>query len=300
MPNSRLYEHFYNDPECNQTWRMGRGREQPDAITFYDVPKHDHNKLLMLNRIQVTPWVTHDVMVLQFFGVTNECVEIEPDVVLMNRGLVAGQFRIEYKSSLTGEVLTVTGDDFGIALNPPETGFSTGPPVITATMGSLLANWVWVCRTPHYLAICEEKSANAHRPLQASCTSGCEYWPDFTSTDDSLAPFVDSSGQYTVPCDAGNVLSFNGTASDADDGIKVKSLSFEDKCENDAFVFTSGQRVDILGNLTGHLEVLLEVTANTTDYEVFSIQNSADHTQPNYIVLKSDIVTLQAGSAAHD
>ena len=70
MPNTRLYEHFYNDPECNQLFRMGRGRVQPDAITFGDVPKHDYNTLLMTNRIQITPWVTHDQMVIQMFGIT--------------------------------------------------------------------------------------------------------------------------------------------------------------------------------------------------------------------------------------
>ena len=60
MPNTRRYEHFFNDPECNQIFRMGRGREQPDAITFGDVGPHDHNTLIMTNRIQITPWVTHD------------------------------------------------------------------------------------------------------------------------------------------------------------------------------------------------------------------------------------------------
>ena len=60
MPNTRRYEHFFNDPNCNQIFRMGRGREQPDAITFGDVGPHDHNTLIMTNRVQITPWVTHD------------------------------------------------------------------------------------------------------------------------------------------------------------------------------------------------------------------------------------------------
>ena len=68
MPNTRKYEHFFNDPDCNQIFRMGRGREQPDAITFGDVGAHDHNTLIMTNRIQITPWVTHDQMVIQMFG----------------------------------------------------------------------------------------------------------------------------------------------------------------------------------------------------------------------------------------
>lgn len=49
MPNTRQYEHFFNDPDCNQQFRMGRGREQPDAVTFGYVPAHDHNRLIMKN-----------------------------------------------------------------------------------------------------------------------------------------------------------------------------------------------------------------------------------------------------------
>jgi len=34
-------------------------------------------------------------------------------------------------------------------------------------------------------------------------------------------------------------------------------LIFEDKCESDAFIFWSGQVISIPGNLTGHVEVLV-------------------------------------------
>ena len=60
MPNTRHYEHWYNDEGCNQIWRMGRGRTQPDAITFYDIHVHEFNTILSLNRMQMTPWITHD------------------------------------------------------------------------------------------------------------------------------------------------------------------------------------------------------------------------------------------------
>lgn len=46
MPDTRNYEHWYNDEGCNQIWRMGRGRSQPDAITFYDIHVHEFNTIL--------------------------------------------------------------------------------------------------------------------------------------------------------------------------------------------------------------------------------------------------------------
>lgn len=110
MPDSRKYEHYYNDPDCNQVFRMGRGREQPDAITFGDVGPRDHNALLFTNRVRVTPWVSHDQLVIQMFGCTETCVEVRPDMEDMSRGLVDGQFRIEYKNA-TGTV-AVQGENF--------------------------------------------------------------------------------------------------------------------------------------------------------------------------------------------
>ena len=110
MPNSKKYEHFYNDPDCNQIFRMGRGRTQPDAITFNDVNEWDYNSLLITNRFSVTPWVSHDQMVIQMFGQTDQCVAVRVDASDSGRGLVDGTFRIEYKNA-TG-VAAVTGQDF--------------------------------------------------------------------------------------------------------------------------------------------------------------------------------------------
>jgi hypothetical protein len=66
MPNSRHYEHFYDrdGDRCNQIWEMGRGRVQPDAITFGHIPPHTHNVILSRERMSMTPWVTHDQRVL--------------------------------------------------------------------------------------------------------------------------------------------------------------------------------------------------------------------------------------------
>jgi hypothetical protein len=149
MPNTRKYEHFFNDPDCNQIFRMGRGREQPDAITFADVGPHDHNTLIMTNRIQITPWITHDQMVIQMFGVTDQCVDVRPDEVLVGRGLVNGTFRIEYKNA-TGTV-AVEGKDFG-----QTNGLSTAVIDANGVAGGLLEANVQICRTPHYLAVCED------------------------------------------------------------------------------------------------------------------------------------------------
>ena len=55
---------------------MGRGGVQPDAITFYDIPAHERNVLFWNDATQITPWVTHDELVLQFFGITDTCVEL--------------------------------------------------------------------------------------------------------------------------------------------------------------------------------------------------------------------------------
>ena len=37
----------------------------------------------------------------------------------------------------------------------------------------------------------------------------------------------------------------------------VRALEFEEKCEADAFIFWAGQVIEIPGNLTGHVEVLI-------------------------------------------
>lgn len=260
MPSSRLYEHFYNDPDCSQIFRMGRGREQPDAITFYDVPRHDHNKILALNRIQITPWITHDVMLLQFFGITNECVEVEPDVEAMGRGLNEGQFRIEYYNGTDNSLASINAGDFGLDQDHR--------PDSNNGVDTLLSAHVWICRTPHYLAVCKNKHVG-NFPTLASCEIGCEYFADYNADDDSLE--VDQYGNYDIPCYPGGVFTFNGTASDYDCGIKVQTLTIEDKCETDIFIFNSGQTIIVDGNLTGTLEVKLDSIRNDTtiDWVVF-------------------------------
>lgn len=108
---------------------------------------------------------------------------------------------------------------------------------------------VCICRTPHYLQVCLTNFCNG-------CSVGCEYFPAFTSSDDSLYPFS-HYGNYTVPCNKGDVFTFNGTASRDSAIPKIKNLIFEDKCETDSFIFLDGQTVVLLGNLTGSMEVLV-------------------------------------------
>lgn len=76
-----------------------------------------------------------------------------------------------------------------------------------------------------------------------------------------MAPFA-HYGNYTVPCHKGSVFTFNGTF-DTDTHINptnaalIKALKFEDKCEADVFIFWSGQVISVPGNMTGHIEVLI-------------------------------------------
>jgi len=200
MPNSKKYEHFYNDPDCNQIFRMGRGRTQPDAITFNDVNAWDFNSLLITNRFSVTPWVSHDQMVIQMFGQTDQCVAVRVDAENSGRGLVDGTFRIEYKNA-TG-VATVTGQDFSrmdLITDVVEDGSGKDS-------GLLEAN-VCIDRTPHYLAVCQNDPA-ASMVFDSACPDRCSYFPDW-KTDDATAP-IDMYGNYTVPCSKRDVNTFNG------------------------------------------------------------------------------------------
>lgn len=213
MPNTREYEHFYNDPDCNQQFRMGRGREQPDAVTFGYVPPHDHNRLIMTNQVAVTPWISHDEMVLQFFGITDQCVQIRPDAIGAKKGLVDGQFRIEYK--VAGATVTIDGADFGLSGDLVSDATATAndnplsTPVVpvgtTAGDSGLFEAEVCVCRTPHYLAICTDTDTV---PCDTGCTANCEYHAAFTSFD-ATAP-IDSAANLAVPCHQGSVFTFDG------------------------------------------------------------------------------------------
>jgi hypothetical protein len=86
-------------------------------------------------------------MVIQMFGVTDQCVAVRVDEEAAGRGLVDGTFRIEYKNA-TG-VATVTGEDFARTDNitaPVDDG--------SGIEGGLLEANVCIDRTPHYLAVC--------------------------------------------------------------------------------------------------------------------------------------------------
>jgi hypothetical protein len=152
MPDSRRYEHFYNDPDCNQIFHMGRGKVQPDAITFEDVGPHDYNTLLMTNRFSITPWKTHDQMVIQMFGITEQCVAVRPDDTDRGRGLTNGTFRIEYRNQ-TG-LQKIESEDFCQTTEISKCVYSSNG----GDRGGLLEDRVCIHRTPHYLAICTDNS----------------------------------------------------------------------------------------------------------------------------------------------
>ena len=143
----------------------------------------------------MTPWITHDQMVLQFFGITEQCVDMYVDLIDFGRGLSPGNWRIEYYNS-TG-LTYINHTDLAV----PEAIRPWSTPVSTPT--ALAMHDICICRTPHYLQICLVAFCNG-------CTQGCEYFPAFTSSDSSLAPFL-HYGNYTVPCNNGSVFTFNGT-----------------------------------------------------------------------------------------
>lgn len=285
MPNSRKYEHFYNDPDCNQIFRMGRGRTQPDAITFNDVSAWDHNSLLITNRFSVTPWVSHDQMVIQMFGVTDQCVAVRVDEEASGRGLVNGTFRIEYKNA-TG-LQAVTSEDFD------RTDLLTAP-VTTGTgleNGLLEAN-VCIDRTPHYLSVCQDDPASDMQ-FDGACPDRCFYAPDFKSSDSSV--HIDMYGNYTVPCSKHDVNTFDGTNSlnNADstttEDQRVQALVFEDGCDADSFVLLDGQILNIQGNLTGPLEVEINSNAYPPGSTIFEFYNDSENPFDAQVITIDDI-----------
>jgi hypothetical protein len=289
MPNSKKYEHFYNDPDCNQIFRMGRGRTQPDAITFNDVNAWDYNSLLITNRFSVTPWVSHDQMVIQMFGITDQCVAVRVDEQAMGRGLVDGTFRIEYKNA-TG-VATVTGKDFEIDDNINVGGAVTEGAGLD---GGLLEANVCIDRTPHYLAVCENDPA-VPEIWDSACPTHCSYFPDW-KTDDATAP-IDMYGNYTVPCSKRDVNTFNGKNSGDDpdttsavEAQRVNALVFEDGCDADSFVLLDGQVLNVQGNLTGPLEVEYRAAGYPADSDVvFEFYNDLENPWRPYQITKADM-----------
>ena len=258
MPNTRHYEHFYDQVGCNQIWTMGRGGVQPDAITFYDVSAHERNVIITDDRVVVTPWLSHDERVLQFFGITDRCVELYAEnEVNAGQGLGGeGQWRIEYYNA-TGHVY----------INSTDLGKTVGEARISAAASSPLEEEnIHICRTPFYLQICTNEDAPVNKGI-GGCPSGCEYFPAFTATDDSLSAFA-VHGTYNAHCGAGDILSFNGTRSAATRGVlddfdleatptQTPEIHFEDGCESENFLVLDGQEVHIKGTLLGTMEILI-------------------------------------------
>lgn len=87
------------------------------------------------------------------------------------------------------------------------------------------------------------------------CDDGCVYFPAFTATDASLSPFTEN-GRYDVHCEAGDIMSFDGTIA-AESTIGTPELWFEDKCDSENFIMLGGQEIHLAGNFTGTLEVLI-------------------------------------------
>ena len=171
----------------------------------------------------------------QFFGITDQCVEIRPDAEQSKKGLVDGQFRIEYQ--VAGATVTINGQDFGTNadLAPANTFTATDNPLSTpvalnagVSVSGLFEAEVCVCRTPHYLAVCVASTAT--NSCDTGCTANCEYHPAFTSFD-ATAP-IDSAANLAVPCHQGSVFTFDGvgTFSHDDTPSTVKTITFADKC----------------------------------------------------------------------
>ena len=264
MPSTRHYEHFYDLAGCNQVWNMGRGRTQPDAITFYDVPAHEHNVILSTDRTSITPWVTHDERVLQFFGVTDQCVElyVDDDTAGSGQGLAPNQWRIEYFNA-TGHVY-INSTDLG-----KDEGDSKALSAASGALFPLEEAALYICRTPFYLQVCNAAAG----PLTGigGCDQGCEYFPAFTATDDDLAPFT-HHGIYDVSCDAGDIMSFDGfrTALNTDElrmaatdlsldtaPVATPEIWFADGCQSENFLVLDGQEIHLYENFFGVMEVVI-------------------------------------------
>ena len=255
MPNTRHYEHFYDTAGCNQIWELGRGRIQPDAITFYDVPAHEHNVLLSRERMSLTPWVTHDERVLQFFGITDTCVELyvenefeDTNFNPYGQGLATNQWRIEYYNSMDGHTSFNSTDLY-------ESSSLTGSFDPADKWGDIEGDSLSLCRTPFYMQVCVIEAGPLNGAI-GGCDDGCVYKPAFTATDASLFPFVDENGRYDVHCEAGDIMSFDGTIP-AGSTIGTPELWFADKCESENFIMLGGQEIHLAGNFTGTLEVLI-------------------------------------------
>ena len=261
MPNTRHYEHFFDTAGCNQIWELGRGRVQPDAITFYDVPAHEHNVLISRDRMSLTPWVTHDERVLQFFGITDTCVElyVQNEGPTFGQGLATNQWRIEYFNAFEGHT-SFNSTDIAAEYDSITASDISGQ-FDAATWGDLEGDSLSLCRTPFYMQVCVVEAGPLNGGI-GGCDDGCVYFPAFTATDADLSPFTDQ-GIYNAHCEAGDIMSFDGTGS-----LSTPEIWFANKCESENFLMLNGQEVHLQGNFLGTLEILIPAstcTAGTYD-----------------------------------
>ena len=108
---------------------------------------------------------------------------------------------------------------------------------------------IHICRTPFYLQICTNDEAPVDKGI-GGCPRGCEYFPAFTASDESLSNFT-NHGIYNVSCEAGDIMSFNGTRDASTRGVnddfdldttpvKTSELWFEDGCASENFLLLDG------------------------------------------------------------
>ena len=229
--------------------------------------------ILSTDRTSITPWVTHDERVLQFFGVTDQCVElyVDDDTAGSGQGLAPNQWRIEYFNA-TGHVY-INSTDLG-----KTEGDSKALSAASAALYPLEEAALYICRTPFYLQVCNAATG----PLTGigGCDAGCEYFPAFTATDDDLAPFT-HHGIYDVSCDAGDIMSFDGfrtaltteaertAAADLSldtTPVATPEIWFADGCQSENFLVLDGQEIHLYENFLGVMEVVIpaDVCADAT------------------------------------
>ena len=78
--------------------------------------------------------------------------------------------------------------------------------------GDIEGDSLSICRTPFYMQVCVIEAGPVNGGL-GGCDDGCVYFPAFTATDKSLSTFTES-GVYNVHCEAGDIMSFDGTRAD--------------------------------------------------------------------------------------
>lgn len=243
----------------------------------------------MTNSFSITPWVTHDQMVIQMFGQTETCVEIRPNRQDSNRGLVDGKFRIEYKNA-TGTV-AVQGSDFG-----QDTLQSAAVEATAGANGGLLEENVCIERGPHYLSVCWDSPNDGQVWTGGACGAYCEYHDDYKQ-DEATVP-IDMYGNYTVPCGKHDVVTFDGSNSldnvltSTVETQRVNALVFEDRCDADTFVALDGQILNIQGDLTGPLEFVINSSAYAPTDVVLEFYNDPEAPWTPQVVLFSDITGL--------